>query len=458
MSKAPKKTSTKTNPTEKALDANTKLVGILGLTLIAVLLLSGGGQKGTVEQHLAEARDAIIVDYNIDTARTAYERVLGLDATNDMALFNLARIYYITNDYGKALAAIEKYKDLYPEKKRIHYIAGLTNAYAGNLPQAQHEFELFLDSGLSSWPGYLDLAWVMFQRGNIEDARDTLEVAIGLFGEDNAWLNTSLGAAYVALGEGEKAEEVLLRAHDAYQVLTLDEWKENFSFNDPAQLESEMAQMGDVIAYNLALARGETVGATAELLSVPFADPSPKGWGSGLAVSACGESCPHTTCTPTNVCGESNVGEYVTCIDSCSVSAPADPSGTCEVVTPCGTLSGYNGCNGQCNLTSYCSSDGTEVTLEDENFDPSDISANLIVSPTFVQPGETVTVLWVSSEMASCSVTSNRNSDAWATVVGSQTSSQITEETTYSLTCTAFDDTVVTDSATVNLVPDFQEF
>lgn len=434
-----------------------KLQALVVLGVIALLLVmfnSNGGMQKTADEHFNDARNAILGSYNIEEAKRSFEQVLIADPKHELALYNLARIYYIVNDYNKSLDAIAQYKSLYPEKKRIHYVAGLANAYAGNLSQAETEFRAFVASEeATSWPGYLDLAWILFQQGKQEEALTILTQAVGVFGEDNAWLNTSLGGVYVSLGQNEEAIEALTRAEDAYANITLEEWKVNFSFNDPAQLEKEMSLMGDVIAYNLKLARGERVDTTeAELLSIPFADPSPAGFAKGIVVSACGESCPHTTCTPTNVCGVSNVGTYITCLASCSVSAPADPSGSCTVVSPCGTLTGSIGCNGQCNLSSYCG------TNPGGDGDPADIGADIIVSPALVQPGDTVVVTWSSTEMATCSITSNRNSDVWSTILGQQTSSPITQETTYSLSCTAFDDSVLTDSATVNLVPDFQEF
>lgn len=435
-------------------------LAILAVVAGGLMLFNSGAQPtATAEDYLDQARQAVTQDYNIQNAQGAFENVLTADPGNEVALYNLARIYYIVNDYDKALDTIAAYKELYPENKRIHYVAGLANAYAGDLEQSEQEFTEFVNSGLASWPGYLDLAWAHFQQGEIENAHAVLSAAVEQFGDDNAWLNASLGGVYVALGESEAAVEVLERARTAAEGITREEWHANFSFNDPRQIEGEMAQMLEVIDFNLALANGEEVD-EAQVLGVPFADPSPAGALGGLAVSACGDACPHTTCTRTNACGNSNTGEYITCLDSCSVSAPADPSGTCQVTTPCGNASGYIGCNGTCNVTSMssCNSNGvTIVTQNNNNFNAADIDANIVVTPQLVKPGETTNVQWISTETSSCTVTA-ANGDSWTGLFGEQTSGAITGETTYVLTCTAFDDSTVTDSATVRIVPAWQEF
>ena len=49
------------------------------------------------------------------------------------------------------------------------------------------------------------------------------------------------------------------------------------------------------------------------------------------------------------------------------------------------------------------------------------------------------------------------NGDEWEGTSGERTSGEINEATTYTLTCTAFNGDTVTDEATVNIVPVFQE-
>ncbi len=60
---------------------------------------------------------------------------------------------------------------------------------------------------------------------------------------------------------------------------------------------------------------------------------------------------------------------------------------------------------------------------------------------------------------AACTIT-NQNADAWSglqSILGGNISKPITGETTYTLSCTTQNGTILTKSATVRLVPTFQE-
>ena len=92
-------------------------------------------------------------------------------------------------------------------------------------------------------------------------------------------------------------------------------------------------------------------------------------------------------------------------------------------------------------------------------------SATLNVAPSLVQRGGTAQVSWFSTDISSpsnpalgsCTVTGT-NGDTWSGLSGSQTSSAITQQTKYTLSCTPYSSTVpITQTVTVNIVPVFQE-
>lgn len=482
-----------TQPNKQQSILDNKIVALGALSIVAALLVVANTQTAAIpmaqeEAQSTSAQEYVLQAYNmmrsghaIDDARNLNEQALAIDPQNEGALYSLARIYYILGEHDKSLQAIAAYKANHPEKKRIHYIAGLSNAYAGNLAQAQNEFEAFIDSGLATWPGHLDLAWVHFQQGNFSEAEAVLTNAVEVFG-GNAWLNTSLGGVYVAQGEYEKAEAVLATAKVQAAAITPEDWHANFSFNNPAQAEQEIAQMTEVIDFNLALATGEEVAETPETLGIPFADPSPQGFASGVVVSACGDACPHTTCTPTNSCGDSNgTGEYITCLGTCSISAPAERPGygnSCTATNACGasnvgtltvcTGSGVacsvsapanpDGYGDACTVTNACGS-GTGTIQCDGSCSASAPSCpppegNITASPSLIQPGQTTSISWSTDYTLECTVTAP-NGDSWTGSDGTQTTSPILEPTTYSLSC---DDAALTDSVTVQLVPAWEEF
>lgn len=317
---------------------------------------------GDVSDYIEDGHRYMRLEYNINAAKDAYEKVLTFDSENKMALYSLARIYSIVGDYDDAIAVIDLYKDLYPTDDRIHYVAGLAYGFKGDLNKAQNEFEAFISSDIAEWQGYLDLAWVNFRQGDFDDAEENLLMAIDTYG-DNVWLNTSLGAVYVAKGENERAAAVLGAAREQVDVLTKEEWANNYSYNDPEKFDAEIAQMKNIIDVNIALAEesGSTIG-VAQALNSSFVGISPNGFTDGVVVAACGasDSCSTMSCfSQPNACGQVGQGSYQSCTISgdtaCNAQTPSNPSGygnTCYATNACGnTSSGTIGCDGLCGAT-----------------------------------------------------------------------------------------------------------
>jgi hypothetical protein len=92
-------------------------------------------------------------------------------------------------------------------------------------------------------------------------------------------------------------------------------------------------------------------------------------------------------------------------------------------------------------------------------------SLTLHATPSLVRSGDTTTLTWSASNVLgnSCKVTSAQDTLAngtgnWAGALSSgATSGPITSQTTYTLSCTGLDDSALTQSATVNIIPSFQE-
>ena len=93
-----------------------------------------------------------------------------------------------------------------------------------------------------------------------------------------------------------------------------------------------------------------------------------------------------------------------------------------------------------------------ELTAFRERMIAGDISA----VPSLVRTGATTLVRWQGREVTECTVTGT-NGDSWEGTAGEKTSGLIEEQTTYMLTCTAFNGTTVTDSVTVQVAPIFEE-
>ncbi len=90
---------------------------------------------------------------------------------------------------------------------------------------------------------------------------------------------------------------------------------------------------------------------------------------------------------------------------------------------------------------------------------PAGAILDLRVIPSLVKNGNTTQVHWSAQNVQSCTVTAP-NGDTWngiSSPLGGQTSRPITAETTYTLSCLALDSSTITKSATVRILPTFQE-
>lgn len=89
-------------------------------------------------------------------------------------------------------------------------------------------------------------------------------------------------------------------------------------------------------------------------------------------------------------------------------------------------------------------------------------SGHLTAKPSLVRMGDTTKLYWNIENVvdSSCSVTGS-NGDAWTELAFSGTSgkttSQIMSRTVFTLTCTGVDNSTFTETATVNIIPVFQE-
>jgi len=105
--------------------------------------------------------------------------------------------------------------------------------------------------------------------------------------------------------------------------------------------------------------------------------------------------------------------------------------------------------------------DGADVDCEsdaDNNEFVGSVTSDISFSvfPMLIFAGNSTAVSWSATDVSSCSVTGT-NGDSWNGSSGSENSSPIDAETTFTLLCTETDGDTVTAAETVKLVPSFQE-
>lgn len=129
-----------------------------------------------------------------------------------------------------------------------------------------------------------------------------------------------------------------------------------------------------------------------------------------------------------------------------------------------GTCSGGGGGDTDVTTTSVQTDTGagdsqtTDISALDQltQFREGKIDGQITANPELLRSGNTTEVRWQGVEVTSCTVTGT-NGDSWSGTAGQETSSPIEASTTYTLDCTAFNDTQVQDSVDVNIIPEFQE-
>jgi tetratricopeptide (TPR) repeat protein len=173
-------------------------------------------------------------------------------------------------------------------------------------------------------------------------------------------------------------------------------------------------------------------------------------------------------CSSVNACGVIGTGT-VQCDGSCSPGAALPPGfgESCTYKNDCGKAIGTIGCNGACNVKKVPKCNGEEFILgggggnggidngETGGFGFGKATAEITARPILVRPGSTSIISWQSYETKSCEVTGN--GDKWSSKDGEKTSSPIPNKVVYTLTCKTFNNQTITDSVTINLIPNWQE-
>lgn len=135
------------------------------------------------------------------------------------------------------------------------------------------------------------------------------------------------------------------------------------------------------------------------------------------------------------------------CVSVCADHLPPNSDGSC---TRCyAPTPDYDPVLKRC----VCSSGSCGVII------PNPVVNTWLVRPLLVRSGNTVSVSWSVDNVQACTVTGS-NGDSWSGASGTKTSSPITGQTIYRLSCTPLvgaSGSPVNQSSTVNIVPIFNE-
>ena len=214
-------------------------------------------EKLTAEQALDRGDHYFNVDgkgeYNLEKAEKYYAKALELDPNVPDAWHQLARIDFLSGNFGEALAKINTQIDLHGESSlSSYYVRGLIEGFNKDYQAAETDFKFFLSWKPESWAAHNDLAWIYFEQGKFADAEKTALKGLS-YDPDNAWLLLMHGTALMNLGRREEAMNELLKAKEEASKLTATDWGYANPGNDPRVAKQGLLSMRQAIEQNLVL-------------------------------------------------------------------------------------------------------------------------------------------------------------------------------------------------------------
>ena len=190
------------------------------------------------------------VGYDLDKAEKWYKAALKVYPKLSNAHYQLARIYFVKNNFSAALNEINAELFLNPENQRSNYVRGLINGYSGNYQAAVDDFKKFIAWQPNEWAGYADLAWVYYEKSDYKKSEEVLSAALEKFPE-NAWLLNGLSAVY-SKTNSPLFEEIFKKAQDTAGKLTINDFKRAYPGNDPKLLSGNFNNFKNSVGLDFA--------------------------------------------------------------------------------------------------------------------------------------------------------------------------------------------------------------
>lgn len=170
--------------------------------------------------------------YNLQRAEYFLRATIAIDPPYPFANQQLARINFLQGEFVSATTFINQEIALQSDPNpSAYYIRGLIRGYQGSYIKAADDFERYVQMSPEVWAGYNDLAWVLMKSGEYQRALGVLIRGLAKF-PDNAWLLNSFAIALYETGDAEGAKAAALRARDAVEKLTPQDWSNANPGND----------------------------------------------------------------------------------------------------------------------------------------------------------------------------------------------------------------------------------
>jgi TolB-like protein/Tfp pilus assembly protein PilF len=148
----------------------------------------------------------------IDESLVERKRALALDPLSPIITSELGFSYFEARQYNRAVEEFRKAAELYPDFSPAHSFLAMAYEYSGLYDQALAEIHRAIDLAKSDHYLLLQLVRISAKAGKRAEARQLLaEITNGL--QDRYFPRTHIAAAYIALGDKERAIEWLEKAY-----------------------------------------------------------------------------------------------------------------------------------------------------------------------------------------------------------------------------------------------------
>lgn len=192
-------------------------------------------------------------DYDIDRAQHLFLEAARLDPNLPYVHHELARVYFLKNEFPAAMAQIDTQIALEGDATpNSYYVRALIEAYMSNYAAAAQDYAHFLPFDPNDWAPRNDYAWVLLKLNEPREAQAVLTAGL-LEAPDNPWLLNSSATALYELGDLKEALSQARKASDAVAGVTPSQWSAAYPGNDPGVDEEGVASFKQAIAQNIQL-------------------------------------------------------------------------------------------------------------------------------------------------------------------------------------------------------------
>lgn len=171
--------------------------------------------------------------YNLGHAEYFLKAALSIDPSYPYANQQVARILFLKGNFSAAIPYINQEISVQGDRNpSAYYIRGLIRGYQGAYRGAAEDFEHYIQLNPTVWAAYNDHAWTIMKTGDYAKAVEVLLTGLERF-PSNAWILNSFAIALYETGDTAGAHAAALRARDAVEKLTPQDWSDANPGNDP---------------------------------------------------------------------------------------------------------------------------------------------------------------------------------------------------------------------------------